>query len=48
MRRMRIVTRDHLEAFILLLQDEFWSQRSEGSSGRDGVSLVCGHNSRGR
>lgn len=45
---MRIVTRDHLEAFILLLQDEFRGQRSESSSGRDGVSLVCGRDSRGR
>ena len=43
-RRMGIVTRNHLEAFILLLQDEFRSQRSEGSQrlAKDGVRLGAG------
>ena len=45
-RRVRVVTRDHLEAFILLLQDEFRCRRPGGTSGGDSVRLGKGHNSR--
>jgi hypothetical protein len=45
---MGVVTRNHLEAFILLLQDKFRSHRSLGCSGRrsDCVSVRRRHDSR--
>jgi hypothetical protein len=47
---MGIVTRNHPEAFISLLQDELWSQRLEVRAGRrrDGVCVRNRNNRRER
>jgi hypothetical protein len=50
MRRMGIMTRNHSETFILLLQDELWSERATRrvASGKHRVRIGVGQNSADR